>query len=649
MALLPQGRTVTRTLKYTLLFGLLLSPILLFTQLSLTSAEQGAEEVVQRGRASALKRVDQALSSFRASVLKRVDAIVDAAVERQFERLETEKGSWDVFVLGRDLKLAYPALAPAPPLDGPLPEREVAQLYRTWLRGRDPGPLRRTAARLFWDSASPRMQAVALARLATAASAAGDGANALAQLDLLLARYAGARDVTGLPLGPPAGLARVRLRRTEGLLADARRAAVELLSDLTLGRWDLPAPEAALWTEQARSLVAELTSDSAVPPAERETIARTLSSPFPRLLQRLRNSEVPPAADGRVEKLGGRDFLTFERRVGELVVVAYAPADEVRAAWTAALGSPYLDGYQVFAGREIPGALAERFEAVLVQEVPFIGASVVLGADRAQLVTLRTARKTFLTALVSISLLMFFLAGYLIARDVRRHLELARLKSEFIANVGHELKTPLTTIRMFAETLFHGRCKPERESEYLKKILIESDHLTMLIDNVLQLSRAEDVVIDSRLTATTMPRLVDQAVEQCKVRWEDRDVSVSLADVPVVCDVNLVVLAIANLLDNACKYGAPAKPIRVTGGQERGWLWCSVADEGRGIPALEQEFIFQRFYRAKNALERKGMGLGLFLVQKIAEIHGGKVEFLSREGVGTTFTLRLPVRAAPAA
>lgn len=645
---LPSSRTVTRTLKYTLLFGLLLSPVLMFTQLSLTSAEQGAEEVVQRGRASAVARVEQAIATFRAGVLKRVDALAEAAGERQLERLDAERGAWDVYVLERDLKPLYPPLAPAPPLEGALAEREVGLLYKAWLRGRDTAGLRRTAARLFWDSSSPRMQAIALARLATAAAAAGDTVNALAHLDLLLSRYAGARDVTGLPLGPTMSLVRVRVRRGAGLLAEARRAAVELVSDLTLGRWELPAAEAALWSGEARTLVAELTSDSAVPPQERDAIARTLSSPFPRLVQRLK-SDLPGPPDGRVEKLAGRDYLTFERRVGEVTLVAFAPADEVRAAWTAALGSPYLDGYQVFAGRAIPAVQAERFEAVLVNEVPFLGGSVVLGADRAQLVTLRTARKTFLTALVSISLLMFFLAGYLIARDVRRHLELARLKSEFIANVGHELKTPLTTIRMFAETLFHGRCKPEREPEYLKKILTESDHLTMLIDNVLQLSRAEDVVIDSRLAETRMPRLVEMAVEQCKVRWEDRTIAVEVADVPVVCDVNLVVLAIANLLDNACKYGDAAKAIRVTGGQERSSLWCAVADEGRGIPAKEQEFIFQRFYRAKNALERKGMGLGLFLVQKIAEIHGGKVEFQSREGVGTTFTLRLPVRAAPAA
>src|SRR5690606_9911467 len=129
--------------------------------------------------------------------------------------------------------------------------------------------------------------------------------------------------------------------------------------------------------------VAELTSDSTVPPQEREAIARALSSPFPRMVQRLR-SDLPAPPDGRVEKMAGREYLTFERHPNDLTLVAYAPAEEVRAAWAAALGSPYLDGYQVFAGRAIPPEHAERFEAVLVQEVPFLGHAVVLGADRAQ-------------------------------------------------------------------------------------------------------------------------------------------------------------------------------------------------------------------------------------------------------------------------
>jgi signal transduction histidine kinase len=124
-------------------------------------------------------------------------------------------------------------------------------------------------------------------------------------------------------------------------------------------------------------------------------------------------------------------------------------------------------------------------------------------------------------------------------------------------------------------------------------------------------------------------------------------VEVDVPDREVVCDANLVVLAIANLLDNAAKYGDPEQPIRLTAGDEREMVWIAVADRGRGIPAAEQRHIFQRFYRAKNALERKGMGLGLFLVQKIADLHGGKVEFQSREGVGTTFTLRLPIRTVP--
>jgi signal transduction histidine kinase len=174
--------------------------------------------------------------------------------------------------------------------------------------------------------------------------------------------------------------------------------------------------------------------------------------------------------------------------------------------------------------------------------------------------------------------------------------------------------------------------------------MTESDHLTLLIENVLQLSRAEDVVVDGRRSLWDLRQLAEDAVARLKVRWEDRTVQLEIVpDVKIECDGKLVTLALANLLDNAAKYGNRQTPIRLCGALDRTGVFLSVVDRGRGIPAADQSRIFQRFYRASNSADSAGMGLGLFLVQRIAQLHNGRVEFSSQEGVGSTFTMKLPV------
>jgi signal transduction histidine kinase len=639
-----------------LLFGLLICSVLIFTLLALWSVEAEAQEVVDKARGRATAWVEQALGSVRQGVERRVQQLVALAGSRQFDKIERERGTWMVFALDRDLRLSFPVLSPCPPLDSPVPERELTGLLRAWLRSRDPAAFKRAAGRVFWTSGSPRLQASALARLAAACVATGAIREARYYWDLIGDRYPGARDVTGLALGPAAALARARLLADQGQAAAAHGAGVQLLSDLARVRDALAADEDAHFQAEARALLSRTELDPAVSAAAREAAARLADSPYPRVRDRLRAAGAggatrrPGGAASRLETPGGRQYIQFDRRVEDMSVVVLAPAEEIEQNLPAALGEPAREGYRVFEGREIPAPHADTFAVVARFMVPYLESELTLGADRAQLVTLQKTRRTFLGAMVSLALLLFFLAGFLIARDVRRHLELARLKAEFIGNVSHELKTPLTAIRVFAETLLHGRCRKDREKEYLKKILTESDHLTSLIENVLQLSRAEDLVIDQRRTVCGVKQIAEAALEQMKVRWEDRQIEVEAPDdVRLSCDANLVTLAVANLLDNAAKYSDARAPIRLTGGATGDHAWFSVADRGRGIPAADQGQIFQRFYRARNVADHKGMGLGLFLVQKIADLHRGTVQFDSQEGVGSTFTLRIPGVVAAAA
>jgi two-component system phosphate regulon sensor histidine kinase PhoR len=506
--------------------------------------------------------------------------------------------------------------------------------------------LQRTAARLFWTSPSPRIQAASLARLAAAAETQGDLEGAIYNLRLIMDRYPGARDITGVPLGPSSGLLLARLLERANHRLEARATVMGLLSDLTFARYTISPVELSYYMGEVRRLAARIEQDPLIPAADRDQVNRLLNSPFPRLYQRYRAGVGMREVEGRVDHFGGKEYVHFDRRIGERIVLVLAPADEIQSIFAAALGPGFREGYQVFLSGEIPANSADRFEKVLQLEVPYLGSGVTLSRDKTQTSTLARARQTFLSALVSLALVMFFLGGFLIARDIKRHLEVAHLKAEFIANVSHELKTPLTTIRMFAETLFHGRCRKESERDYLHRILIQSDHLTMLIDNILQLSRADEVVLEQRRSERDLKGLVHEAWDQMRIRWDDRSVAVNVPEgINFFCDANLMLLAIGNLLDNAAKYGNPTEPIQVTAGLDRRNIWISVADKGMGIPAQEQAKIFNRFYRATNASARSGMGLGLFLVQKIADLHGGKVDFQSREGEGSTFTLRVPARA----
>jgi signal transduction histidine kinase len=284
--------------------------------------------------------------------------------------------------------------------------------------------------------------------------------------------------------------------------------------------------------------------------------------------------------------------------------------------------------------------LHERFEPFMNLEVPYLNVTVTIAQDRQRLEAVARTRRRILTGGVSLALLLFLLGAYLVYRDVRGRLELAHLKSEFVANISHELKTPLTTIRMFAETLFHGRCRRDKEREYLAKILAESKHL----------ARADHVLKHGRFARCEVERLLEEAITDVKNRWDDIRVETDVAPgLDVMCDAELVTVALANILDNAAKYGPSGQVVRIRASRAADLVRIAVTDEGRGIPADDQAKIFERFYRAKNVQDCKGMGLGLYLVRRIAELHGGRIDFESRESHGSTFTLVLPaVRAVSA-
>ena len=235
-------------------------------------------------------------------------------------------------------------------------------------------------------------------------------------------------------------------------------------------------------------------------------------------------------------------------------------------------------------------------------------------------------------------------------RLMRRETEMARLKSDFVANVSHDLKTPLSVIRMFGETLEMGRVTDEaRRQEYYRVITREGERLTRLIDNVLDFSRIEG----GRQTYETAPTPIEPLVRGTleafayPLAQQGFKVEVSVApDLPdVALDADAVGQALANLIDNAIKYSADERLLAVDVRVADERLVIAVTDRGLGIAPEEQARIFEKFYRVgrSDTQGRRGSGVGLALVRHIAEAHGGDVTVESAPGRGSRFALRLPL------
>jgi two-component system phosphate regulon sensor histidine kinase PhoR len=232
---------------------------------------------------------------------------------------------------------------------------------------------------------------------------------------------------------------------------------------------------------------------------------------------------------------------------------------------------------------------------------------------------------------------------------------LAALKSDFVANVSHELKTPLSLVRMFGEMLLSERVpSDEKRRQYLGIIVAESERLTALIENVLDFAKVERGKAAYEFAPGPLGDVVARAVDVYRYRAEREGMEVSLrvaADLPLASiDARAVELAVINLLDNALKYAKDGGRVDVDVVRADRSISVRVSDRGPGIAPEEQDRIFERFVRGRNAGETRvrGSGIGLALVKHIAESHGGRVRVSSpttEGGSGSAFEILIPALA----
>ena len=250
-------------------------------------------------------------------------------------------------------------------------------------------------------------------------------------------------------------------------------------------------------------------------------------------------------------------------------------------------------------------------------------------------------------ALIGVAFIVILLGvGFLVyAGEKERRLN--ALKADFIANVSHELKTPLSVVRMFGEMLLTERVSSdEKRQQYLEIICRESERLSTLIENVLDFAALERGKRKYALADGDVLDVVGRAIDAFRYRAEQEGAEIALRadeEVPIASvDEQALLLAVVNLLDNAVKYGG-GTPIEVAIEAQPKEIRIQVRDQGPGIPAEDLKRVFERFYRTRRPGQARGSGIGLALVKHIAEAHGGRAWAENAEDGGAIVGLTVPL------
>ncbi|MBW2518576.1 MAG: PAS domain-containing protein [Deltaproteobacteria bacterium] len=234
--------------------------------------------------------------------------------------------------------------------------------------------------------------------------------------------------------------------------------------------------------------------------------------------------------------------------------------------------------------------------------------------------------------------------------DVTQMRRLENMRRDFVANVSHEIKTPLTAIKGFVETLQQGRVdKAEENERFLGIIQKHVDRLNSIVEDLLALSRIEqeDEHKEINFQQVKIEDIFQAAVQLCQSKAEEKKIRIDMdceKDATAIFDPTLIEQAVVNLLDNALKYSEPQSTVMLKSNQQNSEVIISVRDHGVGIAQKHLPRLFERFYRVDKARSRKmgGTGLGLAIVKHIAQAHGGHVSVESQLGEGSRFSIHLP-------
>jgi len=242
------------------------------------------------------------------------------------------------------------------------------------------------------------------------------------------------------------------------------------------------------------------------------------------------------------------------------------------------------------------------------------------------------------------------IGALVVLNDITRLRHLENIRREFVANVSHELKTPITSIKGYVETLQEGAIDDKGNArKFLEVIFKQADLLHALVDDLLSLSKIEQGAEPGEMQLSKEPvkRIIEAAIAAYEVKAGERRIRVTLhckEEIVVKANAQLLEQAIGNLLDNAIKYSEPGRSVEIDVAQSKGEVTITVNDHGSGIAPGHLPRLFERFYRVDKGRSRElgGTGLGLAIVKHIIQAHGGAVTVESTPGKGSAFTIHLP-------
>jgi signal transduction histidine kinase len=485
------------------------------------------------------------------------------------------------------------------------------------------------------DAKEPAARAGALIRMARVL-------RKMARVEQARAVYARLEAIDARAAGVPVELvARHALAELSGKKADAR----SLKQDLLAARWSLSRGQFEFyWSEALR-----LSGDSSPLPEESAALSEAISQGWDGVMH-----DQNPGGQITVW-VADRPFLLIWRgAANRRAVLATRPESVFRQVLarpdlSRGLSSVLVDSE----GRTILGRRSEIFRpTVRTPAETRLPWTLYVTAAQSAVQAGMIARQRFLAIATGLIALVLIAGAYVIARAIRTEIEVSRMQSDFVSAVSHEFRSPLTSMRQLSEILALGRVpNEERRQVYYETLVRETVRLQRLVEGLLNFGRMEAGVRKFRFEETDATQLVASVAAEFEPQFHGTGKRIEIAAKADCCiidaDPEALTVALRNLVDNAVKYAPDCPTIWVECGVENDRVAIRVRDKGPGIPRSEHRAIFRRFVRgsAAAAANVKGSGVGLAMVRHIVAAHRGNISVESAPGMGSTFTILLPVGA----
>ena len=590
---------------------------------------------VYRSRAEALR------SRLDAAVVVRVatlDEGRDLSPPARFAKLVRTGAADTVIVLGKDGQPAYPTatMFPVVPRGSSVQWRRAEELERSpstvEAAAKAYAEIARTGAEVNIRARALQAQVRCLVRLGHK-----DKALSIVTGPLADAKLRDAADIHGQLVGPNAQLLALELL---GKPDDPRFRSINKQLSARLADYG----DAAMSSSQRRFLVHALVQldPQAEPPAT--LAAETLAEDY---LRKAASSAKPQ----RLTAVGESDLCHIASRDGSIAAIFKMKGITSALSSAVELAEPFAGAQFELATPNAPAPPHPPFLSLAAGDaLPGWSLRVrLIGDDPFAAAAARQNTAYLWTGLLAVGVIV--LLALVAGRYLSRQMALARLKNDFVATVTHELKTPLSSMRVLVDTLLAGRCKDEtQQREYLELVARENARLSRLIDNFLSFSRMERNKKAFEFAEVDVADVVRAATDSAGGRFDQPGCSLAanVADdlPPIVGDRDALITVVLNLLDNAWKYSGPEKRVTIRAEAIDGDMRLSVADNGIGLSRRAARRVFDRFYQVDSHLSRgaEGCGLGLSIVRFIVRAHGGAVSVDSQPGKGSMFTVTLPAQ-----